>query len=102
MSQEKVIRESFKLWEQFASSYSEMMFQAMEQAFKQSEAFRDQMKEVKDQALKAWQFPAPSEQAQILQALAELKAQLQTLAGKVEHLEQKLQEISDNAEKEKK
>src|SRR6185503_18067496 len=41
MSQEKVIQESFKVWEQFVSSYTTMMFEAMQHTVKQSETFRE-------------------------------------------------------------
>ena len=91
MSQEKVLRESFKLWERFASSYTDMMLGAMEQTIKQSEALREQMDEATEKALKAWQLPGRSDQKQIVEALDSLQQQIQTLADKVDRLEQALQ-----------
>jgi hypothetical protein len=91
MSQEKVLRESFKLWERFASSYTDMMLGAMEQTIKQSEALREQMDEATEKALKAWQLPGRSDQKQIVEALDSLQQHIQTLADKVDRLEQALQ-----------
>lgn len=92
MSQERVTRESFKLWEQFASSYTDIMFQSVQQMLKQSETIKEQMAEARNRMIKAWQLPAISADAQLLETLAELKAQVQFLAGKVESLEKTLQE----------
>ncbi|RME44517.1 MAG: hypothetical protein D6791_12995 [Chloroflexi bacterium] len=92
VDEEKVLRESFKLWEQFASSYTDMMFEAIERTMKQSEAFKQQMDEAVENALKAWQLPVQSDQRQIIEALNGLQAQVQALAEKVENLEKALKE----------
>lgn len=91
MSQEKVFNESFKLWEQFASSYTDMMFQAMEQSLKQSETFREKVDEARENALKAWQFPFQRHQEELLQTVNALQAQVAALSKKVAELEQKLE-----------
>ncbi|MDX1520712.1 MAG: hypothetical protein R3264_03720 [Anaerolineae bacterium] len=92
VSQEKVLQESFKLWEQFASSYANMMTQAMEQGLKQSETFRAQMSEARQQALKAWQLPFTGNQADLLETVTALQQQVEALTTKVEALEKKLQQ----------
>ncbi len=92
MSQEKVFQESFKLWEQFASSYSDMMFQAMEQTIKQSEAFQEQ-------TVKTWQLPIQPNQDQISEAFDKLQDQIKTLTNRVELLEKELAEKNPLQEK---
>jgi hypothetical protein len=91
VSQEKVFKENFKLWEEFASSYSNMMYQAMEQTVKQSESFKDQMDEATKQALNAWQLPGQLNQEKILEALNTLQAQIKTLTDRLENLEETIQ-----------
>jgi hypothetical protein len=94
MDQDKVLHESFKLWEQFASTYSNIMFDAMERTIKQSEALKEQMDEAVGQALKTWQVPTSStkEQDKILEAIDELNAQVKALTKKVTTLEKSLKE----------
>lgn len=91
LDQSKALQESFKLWEQFASSYTNMMFEAMERTFSQSEALKKQMDETVERALKGWQLPVQADQGQIVKALNNLQAQIQTLTDKVESLEKALQ-----------
>jgi len=88
VEQEKVLRESFKLWEQFASTYSDMMFEAMERTLKQSEALKQQMDEAVEKSLRAWKLPTQADQGQIVEALNGLQAQVQALAEKIDQLEQ--------------
>jgi len=90
VSQEKIFKESFKLWEQFASSYSNMMFQAMEQTVKQSETLKEQMDEATKRALNAWQLPEQPSEEKVLEALNNLQAQMQALTDKVAKLESEL------------
>jgi len=90
MEQDKVMRESFKLWEQFASTYSNMMFDAMERTINQSEALKTQMDESVEKALKAWQLPVGSDQKQVVEALNQLQAQVKALSDKVDRLEKSL------------
>jgi hypothetical protein len=92
MDQDKVLHESFKLWEQFASTYSNMMFDAMERTINQSEALKDQMDEAVGQALKTWQFPATSEQDKTVEVLNKLNSQIETLTKRVAALEKALKE----------
>jgi hypothetical protein len=94
MDQEETLRESFKLWEKFASSYTNMMFDAMERTIKQSDAIREQMDETVKSAMKSWQPPTQTDQGQIVEALHDLKAQIQILTEKVERLEKGLGEKS--------
>lgn len=105
--QDKALRESLKMWEKFAENYTSLMVDAMQQTMKQSESFQRQMKTAVEQTLKPWWllgFPTPSEpklkeneatsaaQAQILQTLAALQAQIGMLSQKVTDLETQLQE----------
>ena len=90
MEQEKLMRESFKLWEQFASTYSNMMFDAMEKTIKQSEAIKEQMDEAVQKAMKGWEMPSFGGQNEVLQALEKLQSQIQALSDKVERLEKEL------------
>jgi hypothetical protein len=87
MEHEKVMRESFKLWQQFAASYSDMMFEAMERTIKQSDAIKHQMDDAIQQSLKAWNLPGAGDQAQVLAALNNLQAQVKGLAERLEKLE---------------
>ena len=87
----KVFRETFKFWQQFASSYSNMMYQAMEQTVRQSETFKDHMDEATKQALNAWQLPGQLNQEKILEALNSLQAQIQTLTDRIEEWEESIQ-----------
>ena len=90
--QEKVLHENFKIWEQFASSYSNIMYAAMERSMDQSEVLKAQMDEAMYKALNAWQTPASSDQEQVITALSELSAQIQTLKAKMDSLENTLKE----------
>ncbi len=85
--QNKILTESFKLWEQFATVYSQMMFNAMEQSVRQSEAVRQQMDQAVQSALEAWRWPGAVNQPQIAETLHRLQAQVEALARKVEELE---------------
>ncbi len=89
MEQEKVLKESFKLWEQFASSYSSMMFEAMEKSIQQSQAIREQMDQAVGQALKSWQAPISSagDASELIDTLKSMQEQLEQLTKKVEKLE---------------
>ncbi|MEZ4869636.1 MAG: hypothetical protein R3C14_50390 [Caldilineaceae bacterium] len=103
MYQDKAVRESLKLWEKFADSYTTMVVEAMQQTMKQSENFQKQVNEAVEQAMKPWWmvgFSAPATsvrrastqddsavQAQILQTLAALQTQIQALNEKVNNLE---------------
>lgn len=97
MNQEKVLQESFKLWEQFASSYTGMMFEAIEQTVKQSQTFKEQIDQATQRALKAWQFSGQSDQKQMVEVLRSLQAQIEALTAKVEKLEETLQAKGDKA-----
>lgn len=91
ISQEKVLGESFKVLEQFTSSYADMMLGAIEQTVKQSQTFKEQIDHATERALKAWQISVPSDQKQLVEVLTSLQAQLQTLTEKVERLEKAVQ-----------
>lgn len=110
MYQDKAMRESLKMWEKFAENYTNLMVDAMQQTMKQSESFQRQFQDAVEQTMKPWWlmgFPMPSEpkakesetaaasaaaQAQILQTLAALQAQIGLLSQKVTNLEAQLQE----------
>jgi len=102
--QDKAIRESSKMWEKFAETYTSMMVNAMQQTIKQSETFQRQVTDTVEQAMKPWWLsfvtpPAPkppeseamATQVQILQTLATLQVQIQNLSEKVTSLEAQLE-----------
>lgn len=89
MDQEQTLSQSFKFWERFASSYTNVMLDAMERAAKRSEAFRKQMDDAVAASLRAWQVPDRASPAQTVEAL---QAQVQALADKVNSLEKALGE----------
>ena len=92
MDQDKVLRESFKLWEQFASTYSNLMFDAMEKTIKQSDALRQQMDQAAQQAVKAWQMPFGTGQNEVVEALGRIEREMRELRERVERLEKKVSE----------
>ncbi|MCB9078041.1 MAG: hypothetical protein H6631_10650 [Anaerolineaceae bacterium] len=100
LSQEKMMQESFKLWEQFASSYTNVMFNAMEQGIKQSKAFRDQIDETRDKIFRAWQFPLNNnsdfDDDYLNKKVSELQNQVNQLADRVKALEKKLSEMEQS------
>jgi len=87
MDQEKTLHESFKLWENFASSYTNMMFEAMEQTMKQSEVFKERMDDAVKESLQAWRPSTPEDPGQVVEALQALQAQIQALTDKGDSLE---------------
>jgi hypothetical protein len=91
LNQEKVLRESFKFWEQFASNYTGMMVEAMEHTVKQSQSFKDQLDQAAERALKAWHLPVQSDQVEIINKLNALQAQVEALTNHVAVLEKALQ-----------
>lgn len=95
MNQEKVLQESFKIWEQFASSYTDMMFETMQHTVKQSEAFREQFDQAAERALKTWQLSPQPPYRELVAALNSLQSQVETLTSKVENLEKSLQAKTD-------
>lgn len=98
MSQEKIFAESFKLWEQFASSYTDIMQNAMEQTLKQSALIGKQVESARAQAIKAWQIPTTATtdtQREMLDMLKEMQRHLVTLSQRVDALEEKLNQESE-------
>ena len=85
---EKVLGESFKLWEELASSYSEMVSDAMLQAYRQSESFKAEVDAAIAKSLQAWGSPVKSERAAIAEAVEKIDTQIQDLANKIEALEE--------------
>lgn len=101
---EKAMRESLKLWESFAESYTTLFVNAMEKSVKQSEVFQKQVNETVEQVMKPWwlmglpgqanekKSDKPAERStdidtQILQTLTALQAQIEQLTAKVERIE---------------
>lgn len=108
---EKAMRESLKLWEKFAESYTALFVEAMQRSVKQSEVFQKQISEAVEQAIKPWWLmglpkpvapPTPSTpppaspkaqtstsatERQLLETLAALQSQIQQLNDKVDQLE---------------
>jgi len=92
MDQEKTLHESFKLWEQFASSYTDLMFDAMERTIQGSQAIKSQMDMTLDEMFKRWRasIQPPVEGEDVGIELAKLVEQVQVLADRVAYLEKKL------------
>lgn len=102
---EKAMRESLKLWEKFAESYTTLMVNTVEKSVQQSESFQKQMGAAVEQMMKPWLMmsgavPTSPPQAhaetaqstaetnsQILATLAALQTEIQTLNAKVDRLE---------------
>lgn len=112
MYQDKAMRESSKMWEKFAETYTSMMVDAMQQTIKQSETFQRQVSDTVEQAMKPWWLsfvtppaPKPQEsesqaaqlatQMQILQTLAALQSQIQALSEKVTSLETQIEKKAE-------
>ena len=87
MSQEKVFSESFKLWNQFAISYAEMMTQALEQSLKQSETIREQVDEASKKVIDVWQMPYQGHSRDLAEAMDNLQAQIEKLTERISMLE---------------
>ncbi|MCB9135557.1 MAG: hypothetical protein H6636_09025 [Anaerolineales bacterium] len=104
--QEKMLAESFKLWEQFAANYSKMLFLAMEQTIQRSQEIQYQVGDAFTKAFDVWMPPVfrsektkgqetvrdqpPAEagiSSELVQQLATLTAQVQALSAKIETLE---------------
>lgn len=88
--QDEVLTKSYSLWEQFADTYSNMMFDAMRRSIDQSETFKGQMDEAVGMAMKSWQFPIAEESDEINARINHLNSQVQALAEKLSQLEDKL------------
>ncbi|MEZ4709164.1 MAG: hypothetical protein R3A44_18295 [Caldilineaceae bacterium] len=111
--QQKALRESFKLWDKFTSSYSSMMMDAMQRAADRSiqhtEALRAQFDKTLEQTqnVSFWQpwwlaspftpaaTPPKSEGAtqQLVQMLGALQQQIAALGEKVESLEGEIETL---------
>lgn len=80
--QEKFLNESLKFWERFASNYSDMMFSALQQSMKQSEAIKEQVEKTAAQVLGTTQASAQQDFARIVVAIKELHSSLEILSNK--------------------
>ena len=88
--QEKVLEKSYVLWEQFAETYSNMVFDAMHNTIDQSEVIQSQLNEAVSTALQAWQLPMLEGSIGIASTVDDLNSQVQALAEKISQLEEKL------------
>ena len=105
------MRESFKLWDNFARSYSDMMMQAVQQTVKQSEALNKQMTEVMGQAMQPWWLTgwAPKgksdetrglsieDQERLIQMLFAMQAQLESIALRLNDVEARVAAVDQQA-----
>jgi DNA anti-recombination protein RmuC len=87
MDQQKTLRESFKLWEDLTSSYTNLMFDVAQRTIEQSDAFQAQVGEMMRAALQTWPHPSQADQAKLTARLEALQAQMQTLAQQVAAME---------------
>ncbi|MGD1994582.1 MAG: hypothetical protein PVI59_15410 [Anaerolineae bacterium] len=86
-NREKVLRKSFEIWEEFASSYANVMFEAVDQTVEWSGAFQERVERAVHQALDA--LRPPSDEERIQEGLSRLHGQMQRLAEKIDQLEGK-------------
>ena len=93
--QKKALQEGFKLWERFAASYSDMMFEALEQTMAQSESVKNQMDKAVEKTLAAWRLPGTQRQPQVDETVAEINRQIEQLAKKGAALERSLADKND-------
>ncbi|MGD8751188.1 MAG: hypothetical protein PVG14_07185 [Anaerolineales bacterium] len=98
MDQEKTLHESFKLWERFASSYTDLMFDAMERTIQGSQVIKSQMDVTMDEMFKRWKasLQPSSEKEEIGKALNKLVEQVQVLADRVAYLEERLSQEKES------
>ncbi len=97
--QAMAVTESFRLWERFATGYTDLMRRSVEQTIEQTEAYGRQVGETLERSIQAWSpflpvaKPAPAGEAAgpaadaVLFALAELRAEVRAVREQVERLE---------------
>ncbi len=105
-AQEKALKESFKLWEQFAANYANLILQSMEKTIQHSQEIQGQVGDAFTKTFQLWMPPAfrgekvkgqdsagdqqspsrPGMSPEVAQQLETLTAQVQTLAAKVDLL----------------
>jgi len=95
--QEKALKESFKLWEQFTADYTNRVFSAMENAFRQSQEIQGQVGDAFAKSFELWMprsqrssMPTASEEARgidLMKQIETLTAQVAALAAKIESLD---------------
>ena len=109
--QEKAMRESFKLWDNFAKSYTDMMMQAVQQTVKQSEVLNKQMSEAMGQAMQPWWLTgwAPrgksdearglsiEDQERLIQMVFAMQAQLESIALRLNEMEDRVAAVAGDA-----
>lgn len=88
--QETIMRESFKLWEGLASSYTELMKEALQRTLDQSEVMKGQLDEAVGRALQSWNMPIGSDSKRVTSAIDKLNSQIQSLVEKIDRLEEVL------------
>ncbi len=89
--QESLLRESFKLWEGLVSSYTDMMKATIERTFGQSEVLKGEVEGAVERALQSWDVTAGADTLKVTAALDRLNAQIHTLVGKIQQLEDVLE-----------
>jgi len=91
--QELLMGESFKLWEGLTSSYAEMMKEAFQRTFNQSDALKGEVDEAIERAMQSWNIPLGTDRRRIEEALDRLNTQIQSLTEKVKALEDVLRGV---------
>lgn len=86
IDQEKAMRSSLAFWEEFASNYANVLFEAMEQSLRQSVAIKKQVDQAIRRAMDGWRLPAASEQRDMIEGLRGLQARMDALAAKIDRL----------------
>lgn len=97
-SQEKVLYQSFKWWEQFALGYTDIMLQTMDQSIRQTESFREHVEAVRDKTMQAWRIPMETNQEHLLDAIVQLQTEIKKLSTKMDKVEERLPQPNNGTE----
>lgn len=95
---EKAQRESFRIWEQFAAGYTDLLFKAMDNAFKGSQEIQGRVSEAFAKSFEMWMpsslrtESAAAPQANVSRETA-LAEQIQALTAQVAALAEKIQTL---------
>jgi hypothetical protein len=87
LDQEKALKESFKIWDDFTESYTNMLFDAMERTIDQSDAIKRQMEKTVEETVRVWQ-PQGRGVEEVASSLKILSEQLQGLTDRIGKLEE--------------
>lgn len=100
-TQQKALDESFKLWENFAASYSKMILSSLENTMRKSKDLQNQMGEAFFKSFQFWREKTPESDAREqapAPASPEIVAQLEALQAQVKALTEKIETLENTPE----